>query len=80
MQRNGLTPGQSRVFDLLLEGLAEKEIAHRLRRTSNTVHTHVKAIYRVFGVSSRPELLASHIRRHTTAKAKLGRSKRKSPV
>jgi hypothetical protein len=40
----------------------------------------VKAIYRVFGVSSRPELLASHIRRHTTAKAKLGRSKRKSPV
>jgi DNA-binding CsgD family transcriptional regulator len=54
----GLTTAQTRVVDLLLSGLAEKEIAARLYLSSHTVHTHSKKIYELLGVHSRRELMA----------------------
>jgi DNA-binding NarL/FixJ family response regulator len=54
-----LSEGQRRVFELLRAGLQEKAIARRLSLSSHTVHSHIKKIYRCFGVHSRAELLAS---------------------
>jgi DNA-binding CsgD family transcriptional regulator len=53
-----LTDGQRRIFDLLIEGLSEKQIASRLGISTHTVHNHVRAIYHSFSVHSRSELLA----------------------
>ncbi|MDB5391435.1 MAG: garA 3 [Planctomycetaceae bacterium] len=53
-----LSPAQRRVVDLLLSGLAEKEVAARLELSRNTVHNHTREIYRIVGVHSRAELLA----------------------
>lgn len=52
-----LTPAQERVYDALILGLAEKEVAARLNLSVHTVHTHAKAIYRIFAISSRAELV-----------------------
>ncbi len=57
-----LTAAERRVFDLILSGLAEKEVAHRLEISPNTVHCHVRKIYEAFGVGSRAELMARFIR------------------
>jgi DNA-binding CsgD family transcriptional regulator len=53
-----LTPAQRRVFNQLLSGYSEKRIARQLALSSHTVHNHVRAVYRLLGVHSRPELLA----------------------
>jgi pSer/pThr/pTyr-binding forkhead associated (FHA) protein len=53
-----LTPAQRRVFDLLVQGLIEKEVARHLGISPNTVHEHVKAIYRTLLVSTRGELIS----------------------
>ena len=52
-----LTPGQRRVYDAFVEGLSEKEVALRLNISIHTVHTHAKAIYKSFEISSRTELV-----------------------
>jgi pSer/pThr/pTyr-binding forkhead associated (FHA) protein len=57
-----LTPAQRRVYDGFLHGFSEKEIATTLEISVNTVHTHSRAIYAAFGVSSRAELLALRMR------------------
>jgi pSer/pThr/pTyr-binding forkhead associated (FHA) protein len=54
-----LTPAQRRVFYHLVNGLAEKRIATKVELSQHTVHNHIRAIYKVFGVHSRAELLAS---------------------
>jgi pSer/pThr/pTyr-binding forkhead associated (FHA) protein len=62
-----LTPAQRRVYDVFLQGRSEKEIAQMLRISINTVHTHARAIYTEFDVSSRAELLAlcaGHLTQH----------------
>lgn len=53
-----LTPAQRRVYDELLSGRSEKEIAHDLKISIHTVHSHSRAIYTKFEVSSRAELLS----------------------
>ena len=53
-----LTPAQDRVYQEFLCGHTEKEVAHVLKISINTVHTHSRAIYRKFEVSSRGELLS----------------------
>ena len=53
-----LTPAQRRVYEELLKGRSEKEVATALGIGVNTVHTHSRAIYSTFNVSSRAELLA----------------------
>ncbi len=52
-----LTPAQCRVYDALIEGLSEKQAAARLNISIHTVHTHAKAIYKTFAISSRAELV-----------------------
>lgn len=58
----GLTPAQREVLSWLLRGHDEVRIAQRLRRSTHTIHTHLKAIYRHFHVHSRPELIARLLR------------------
>jgi DNA-binding CsgD family transcriptional regulator len=54
---------QREVLALLLDGLAEKDIASALKRSRATVHEHVLAVYRHYGVTSRAELLARFVGR-----------------
>jgi DNA-binding CsgD family transcriptional regulator len=54
----GLTPAQRRVFTMLVEGLAPKEIAAHLRVSHTTVRRHAEDIHRKCGVSSQRETLA----------------------
>lgn len=58
-----LTPRQRDVLDALLDGLTEKAAAGRLGVGRSTVHEHVLAIYRHFGVGSRAELMALFVGR-----------------
>jgi DNA-binding CsgD family transcriptional regulator len=56
-----LSGAQRRVLGFLLTGLQEKEVATKLKISPNTVHNHVKKIYRKMGVNTRPELMALFI-------------------
>ena len=53
---------QRQTLQYLLAGHSEKEIAEFMRLSRNTVHHHVKALHRHFGVSTRSELLARWVR------------------
>ena len=59
---SGLSPRQAETLNLLLQGQSEKQVARALGVSVHTVHVYVKALYRRFGVSSRAELLALHMR------------------
>jgi DNA-binding CsgD family transcriptional regulator len=56
--RERLSNAQKPVFDGLLEGLGEKEIALRLDLSPNTIKHHIGAIYRRLEVSSHLELMS----------------------
>lgn len=58
---NELSPTQRNVLDLLLDGLAEKEIAKALSISTHTAHHHVSNIYNTLGIHSRAELLAHFV-------------------
>ncbi len=60
--RAGLSPRERQTLDLLLEGLADKEIAERLGISPHTVNQYIKSIFRRFGVHSRTALLARLLR------------------
>jgi DNA-binding CsgD family transcriptional regulator len=62
-----LSKAQRRVFHLLLQGFSEKLVAARLKISQTTVHNHIQAIYRTFGVHSRPELFAGILAKGHTA-------------
>jgi DNA-binding CsgD family transcriptional regulator len=51
-----LTPREREVAALVVEGLADREIAERLYLSRHTVSHYVKCIYRKLGVASRVEL------------------------
>ena len=55
MQDLGLTPRQSEVLSLLLQGLPNKLIARQLNLSVETVKDHVAAVLRALGVSSRTQ-------------------------
>ena len=54
----GLSPREQQVFEALVDGLADKEIAQRLGLGFETVHTYVKNVYHKLHVSGRIELLS----------------------
>ncbi|MEO6687906.1 MAG: response regulator transcription factor [Dokdonella sp.] len=58
-----LTPQQFRVFNMIAEGLLNKQIAYDLGVSEATVKAHMTAIMRKLGVSNRTQvaLLASHL-------------------
>jgi pSer/pThr/pTyr-binding forkhead associated (FHA) protein len=57
-----LSPQRKEALALLLAGLGEKAIAGRLQVRKCTAHKHITAIYRLFKVHSRAELLALHLK------------------
>jgi DNA-binding CsgD family transcriptional regulator len=57
-----LSPRERETLRCLLDGMSEKQVAAELGLSQNTVHQYVRAVYLRFGVSSRSELLARHIR------------------
>jgi DNA-binding CsgD family transcriptional regulator len=58
-----LSPRQEQTLGYLLAGDSEKQVARKLKLSQHTVHMYVKAIYKSFGVSSRAELLARHLKK-----------------
>ncbi|MGO9831764.1 MAG: helix-turn-helix domain-containing protein [Myxococcaceae bacterium] len=56
-----LTAREREVLDCLLTGASEKEVAAALAISPQTVHAHVKSLYRGYGVSSRPQLMAKFL-------------------
>ncbi len=54
----GLTPAEARVLELVLAGLANKEIASELGRAESTIKNQVAAILRKHRVPSRARLMA----------------------
>ena len=54
----GLSPREQQVFEALVDGLADKEIAQRLHLGLETVHSYVKSVYHKLHVSGRLELLS----------------------
>lgn len=64
-----LRPSEQRVFDLLVTGLTEQQVADALGISHTTVHNHASAIYRAFGVHSRPQLLAKALPRPSGVEA-----------
>lgn len=56
-----LTARQSEVFELVLDGLSNREIANRLAISESTVKVHVRAIMQRSRVSSRTQLLSQFL-------------------
>lgn len=56
--RNPLSPMQRKVLALLLTDASEKGMAHKLDQSFHTTHTHVREVFRRFGVASRASLMA----------------------
>jgi len=52
-----LTQGERRVLQLLTGKLSERDIGRELYVSHNTVHSHIRSIYRKLGVSSRAHAL-----------------------
>jgi DNA-binding CsgD family transcriptional regulator len=62
-----LSPAQQRVYELLAQGIPEKQIASKLYLSYHTVHNHVREIYRRLGVTSKTELIHDRLtRKHVT--------------
>lgn len=56
-QRFGLTAGQMRVLELLVEGKTNREIGEVIGVTEGTVKIHVSAIFRALQVSNRSQAM-----------------------
>ncbi|GAA2241539.1 LuxR family transcriptional regulator [Rarobacter faecitabidus] len=56
-----LTPSQQRVAELVLAELSNTAIAAQLQVSRKTVETHLSAIYRKLGISSRHQLTPAHV-------------------
>jgi len=50
-----LSHRQREIMDMVAEGLANKEIAHRLGIAEGTVKAHIHAVFRALGVSNRTQ-------------------------
>lgn len=54
---------ENQVLDLLGRGLSDKEIAHELRISVWTVHSHLKRIFSKYGVRTRTEAVVRHLQK-----------------
>ena len=60
----GLTPAQTRVASLVLQGRSTQQIVNELRISSHTVQEHLRAVFDKVGVASRRELVAHLLGSH----------------
>ena len=58
LQESNLTEREKEILQLLMKGLAYKEIAGRIFISQETLNSHIKNIYRKLNVHSRSELAA----------------------
>lgn len=58
MQEKQLTPREQEVFQLLMQGQSNREIAESLGTAERTVKAHLSAVFKKFSVKSRAELLS----------------------
>lgn len=59
LDAHGLTPAQSRVAALVLQGRSTRQIVNELRISAHTVQEHLGAVFDKFGIGSRRELVAA---------------------
>jgi DNA-binding CsgD family transcriptional regulator len=59
LEAHGLTPAQSRVAALVLQGRSTRQIVGELAISANTVQEHLRAVFDKFGIGSRRELVAA---------------------
>jgi DNA-binding CsgD family transcriptional regulator len=59
LDAHGLTPAQSRVAALVLQGHSTRQIVNELHISSHTLQEHLRAVFDKFGISSRRELVAA---------------------
>ena len=55
--KDSLTPRETEIADLIIQGLTNKEIAEVLVISENTLKTHIRKLYSKFGVASRIEFM-----------------------
>ena len=53
-----LTPAEHEIFELVRNGLSNKQIAYELHKSIRTVKTQLTSVYKKVGVRSRSQLLA----------------------
>jgi len=63
LDAHSITPAQSRVAALVLQGRSTRQIVNELAISSNTVQEHLRAVFDKFGVGSRRELVAALLSR-----------------
>lgn len=64
LEARGLTPAQTRVAELVLQGRSTRQIVNELRISQHTVQEHLHAVFDKFGIGSRRELVAGLLGRH----------------
>ncbi len=60
----GVTPAQTRVASLVLQGRSTQQIVNELQISSHTVQEHLRAVFDKLGVASRRELVATLLGHH----------------
>lgn len=58
--RDKLSPREQSIYDLLIEGYIQKEIAARLCISKETVKNHITHIYDKIGVRNKVDLVLQH--------------------
>ena len=56
---HGLTPAQSRVAALVVQGRSTRSIMSELGISANTLQEHLHGVFDKFGIGSRRELVAA---------------------
>jgi DNA-binding CsgD family transcriptional regulator len=64
LSAHGLTPAQTRVAGLVLQGRNTKQMVTELHLSSYTIQEHLSAVFDKFGVRSRRELVAALMTRY----------------